>query len=148
MQSHIPGGAREGQQDVVDRLRRLEEAGTIESVPIEVWGTPVALPTAGCHHDPETEVLEKVAELEASGDQSGHTLEPAFRKRTASSLDPDEMWDEVVIPVICMAVYDGDDLQTVFSCSAPDRVQTVKECLKRGRTRPTPRLARIGSHWV
>jgi hypothetical protein len=135
VRSHTSGGAHEQHQELISRLRHLKEAGTIQSVTVEAWGTSVEIPADGIKDEPANEVLEQYAEFQAWADQNGHTLEPAFRTRTASSLLSDESWEEVIFPMFCLAVYDGDGLQAVFPCADAEGVQTVEDCLTQLETR-------------
>jgi hypothetical protein len=135
VRSHTSGGAHEQHRELIRRLHHLEEAGAIESVTVEAWGTSVEIPVDGVQDEPANDVLEQYAEFEAWAEQNGHTLEPAFRTRTASSLLSEESWEEMIFPMFCLAVYDGDDLKAVFPCADAEGVQTVEDCLTQLETR-------------
>lgn len=68
--------------------------------------------------------------LEAWAERRDNTLEPAFRRRTVTSIHaPDETYDRVQVPLITLLVYEAGNLVGVAPCSDGERVHTVDDCL-------------------
>ena len=82
-------------------------------------------------------------------------LEPAFRRRVRSYVGQTEATEVVVFPVVCLALYSGDELLTVCPSTVGGEHVTVHDCLdalnaghvKRFLTRFTPhRVDRTAPH--
>lgn len=128
-----PAGAHDRQQAVYEQLMQLQEDGHIADVSVEVWGTQVR---AEAERNPVADdartsaARSKYKEFEAWADRNGHNLEPAFSTHTLGSLVTEEPGQTVVrFPVMCLAVYDDDDLLAAVPCSTDEGVRTVDDCL-------------------
>lgn len=128
-----PGGAHDRQEAVYEQLLQLQEDGLIADGSVEVWGTQVRAEadTNPVADDASTSTARSIyKEFEAWADRNGHHLEPAFSTHTLGSLVTEEPGQTVIrFPVMCLAVYDDDELLAVVPCSTDEGVRTVDDCL-------------------
>lgn len=117
-------GTYDVQQEVLDRVRALEEEGALGDSTVSGWGKQLLT----LERDPRSEALAALDAFEEWADRHGVSLEPAFERRTQSPLLSDESYDVAVFPVVCLALYRGNDVAAVFPC-ADEEVHTVGECL-------------------
>ncbi|WP_380678424.1 HTH domain-containing protein [Salinigranum sp. GCM10025319] len=109
---------------VIDRLGRLRATGAIEEFDIRTWPDEVALSEA-TDGDPVVETFERFERWAAAHDLS---VRPAFDVRTVSSLIGRER-EVLTLPMMCLAVREGDDLVGVFPCRDGERTWTIDDCL-------------------
>lgn len=128
MRDQVVAAIPERQSEIISQLRRLEGEDRISGFSVRVWGKQIE--ADGADLDGATnDVRERIAEFEAWADHNGHSLEPAFSRRTKSVPLTDEQREVIVPPVICLAVYEDDELVGVFPCSNGDGTNTVDDCL-------------------
>ncbi|WP_121822498.1 HTH domain-containing protein [Halostella salina] len=135
-------GTHNRQQSVVRELRELESAGRVDEVDVTTWGKRLVLDDDRDRHTSST-ARERFREFEAWAERTGHSLEPAFARRTLR-IDPDAAPKAVVdLPVICLAVFD-DGLRAVLPCADGDETYTVDDGLRMlaGEGDPVPGLDR------
>lgn len=103
-----PHGIGEIQTAIVDRLRRLEADGRIAELDVDVWGTSAGIAPRA---DPDPAgVHETVAEFERWANDHDCTLRPAFERRSARAHGE----TRVVLPLLCLAVYDAETVRAVY----------------------------------
>lgn len=132
MRTDVPSPIRRTQKRLCGRLEELQTAGVIDEVAVNRWGTYVYLD--------DDQILTETAPAHAAiagfrrwADRKGYDLKPAFRTYssaddagTADVIDP---WQVIRLPLVCIAVYDGETLRQVAPCSAGDRVCTVSDAI-------------------
>lgn len=136
-------GTYEAQQDVLDRVRSLEERGALDGADVSNWARRVRT-RAG---DSREEALATVERFEAWAEANDYGLEPGFERRERASLLGECAEEVVTFPVVCLAVHRGDALQAVFPCSDGERTYTVGDCLdafERGEDGWLDRFERVG----
>lgn len=125
-------GIAERQATVYEQLQRYEEAGWITAVESKIWGKHVRCPT---ETDGETgrqlgaDVWATYRHFEDWAAEHGVDLEPGFSRREQTTLLGTQTCDVVVLPLLCLAVYDGRELAAVFPCSTGSRRWTVDDGL-------------------
>jgi hypothetical protein len=116
---------------IYERLVRLQADGKIDGIDAEVWGKQVRARTP--KHPSDDPIVGparlKYEEFEAWARRNGHDLEPAFSTHTLGSLVDEEREAVIRFPVLCLAVYDADDLLAVAPCTTEDGVHTIDDCL-------------------
>lgn len=125
-----PYGVADRVRSIHERFRDLERRGSVADVDLDVWGRVVAV-SGDAVGDVSDALNAKVKEFRAWAEHAGCTLEPAFsvRRRDAA---PGHGSDAVlVLPVVCAALYDGDDLLAVFPHTDDGDVRPVSDCLER-----------------
>lgn len=111
-----------------DRLRRLERRGDVAGVDLHVWGRSIAVsgdPVA----DIAGSIATKVDEFVAWAEREGRALEPAFAVRERDPFVGDGSETLRSLPLVCLALYDDDDLLAVFPHSDDGDVVPVGDCL-------------------
>lgn len=113
-------GAHGFQREIVDRLDHLVEQGKLDSFETDVWGAqiPVADPT---------EQYETYREFESWADRRGVSLAPAFERREFGSMVADETREVIVLPLVCLVLYDRGELRAVYPHADGDRIYTVAD---------------------
>lgn len=108
LRESVPLPARERQDAVLDRLRRLESAGDIESLTVDTWGA--AVPLRGDTGAAERGRYATFARWAADRDAA---LAPFFQVRERGSM-VDTTHEVLTLPVLCLAVHEDGDLRTVY----------------------------------
>lgn len=141
-QGFAPNGAEGVPASIYDRLRRLEAEGVIDDCEVEVWGRKVPRRLGDDRPAIATDLLDRIDEFRAWADRTGASLDRCFHESTVRSELTDEVRTEVRLPVVCLAVYDGDDLTAVFPHAEAGEEYTVAdglEALASGDRRSNPR---------
>lgn len=136
-------GARTRQRETLERVESLEESQAVEETDAHGWPDRVRPEEASAHGVP-------IDEFTAWADDRGVDLEPAFERRVDTSSITGETRERIVLPIMCLAVYEGDSL----ACVAPhvDGVETytVGDCLddleaiaESAATEPEPSVAEV-----
>lgn len=109
---------------VIDRLSELRTADAIGTFDVETWPDEIAL----SGHTEHAEVVDVYREYRDWAEDHGLSITPPFEKRTVSSLIGGQ--EEVLtVPIMCLAVYEDDDLSGVYPCSNDDRTWSVTDYL-------------------
>ncbi|WIV66149.1 HTH domain-containing protein [Natrialbaceae archaeon AArc-T1-2] len=114
-------------ETTISRLEHLAEIDAIATLEVETWNTTTLDTIDACESENATAPVER---FRAWARRRGCTLEPAFRRRTVDSLIVSETSTELVVPIVTVAVYEGDDLACVAPCVSGDDVYTVDDCLR------------------
>lgn len=127
LRAQAPYGVNGTQTEIIDRLDTLFETGRITEFDIDVWGTSMGINVPE-GRDPGG-VRETVAEFEQWAADHDCTLRPAFnRRRTGLIGDGEENRSEsLVLPVLCLAVYDGETIKAVYPHGDGEDVRTIHD---------------------
>lgn len=111
--------------DTVGALREHNNTGTIDGLTIEVWPDEVRL-SDGTASEP---VVERYDRFREWADEHGVSLEPAFRRteRTVPVIDTVETVLE--LPVVCLTVRVGGDIEVVAPHSTEHTTYTVEDAI-------------------
>lgn len=134
-----PAGSWPVVDEHIARLRRLADEGHVADFRVNVWGKCVRCPA-----DEEDSVADSWAvyrEFEAWASATGHSLEPAFRRRAQQTIGTDASCSIVEVPVLCLAIYTREDLAAVLPCSTVDGNVTVGEYVAHLERRREERVA-------
>lgn len=117
IRSLAPHGINETQTAVIDRLRRIKTDDRIADLAVAVWGRSMGLSqTVG--QDPG--VREAVAEFERWATEHDRTLRPAFGRHDAGE-------GRVVLPLLCLAVYEAETVRAVYPHVDGEEVRTIQD---------------------
>lgn len=125
LRSQAPSGVNGTQTEIIDRLDTLFETGRIAAFDIDVWGTSMGINVPE-GRDPG-DVRETVAEFEQWAADHDCTLRPAFDRRSTGLIGDDEesQGESLVLPVLCLAVYDGETIEAVYPHDDGEDVRTI-----------------------
>lgn len=126
VRSLSPNGAHQSQEEIIERLRALDEGGHIADLSIHIWGKQVP-----CEEDTAVgrSIHERIAEFEAWSDRASTSLSSFFETRDMSMLDTDKSRAAIVLPTLCLAESHGNNLQYVSPCVDNGTVCTIRDRL-------------------
>jgi len=119
---------------VENRLRELRCSGAIDAFETTIWEKRVPVAGEDC---PER---SRYVEFVAWAREVGASLAPFFDTRECYSFETGEKRTELVMPALCLAVYEDDELTQVAPFARGGSAQSVEDCLddlEAGRD-PTP----------
>lgn len=128
--------AAEPVDETIQKLQAFDEEGLFERLLVNVWPDKVRLPESTSHD----RVVDTYRLFKDWADEHGVRLDPAFTRQRCTSQFTGKTWEELITPVICLAVYDDGSLVGVYPHLDDDEVVTVRDALtglEAGRL-PTP----------
>jgi len=129
VRSLAPRAGKRQQERVIDRLDRLESAGHVDELSVDVWGRQVELSSAAARTDAGRFVLDRVDAFREWAAETGRSVESFFRTRRVESTITDESYAALVLPSLTLAEYRDGDLAHVAPCTDGDEVTTVADRL-------------------
>lgn len=126
LRSFPPHGIADVQRRTLARLHRLTDVGTLTSVDVDVWGSHAVTDSMSDHDAPS---IEDVFDYERWAEERGYSLAPAFARRESGSMIDDSR-EVTVVPLMTLAVYDGDRLRAVYPHADGERVRTIADGLE------------------
>lgn len=124
LRSAAIGSIDDIQERMYERLERLATDDIIDSVECEIWGRDIP-----ADPDAKTPVRETYDEFVKWADEHECSLAPAFSIRKVGTMVSEETRNVISMPMVCLAVYEGDEVQAVFPCLDDDEVYTVQDGL-------------------
>lgn len=121
----LPEPAQSRRSTVVDRLESLSAAGVIEEFDVAGW--PKRVPCQG----PPAEARDLYHAFEAWARSEGVGLDPFFQTRACYSMTTGERGEWIVLPALCLAAYDGEDLVATYPHRDGDTYHSVLSGLDR-----------------
>lgn len=121
-----PYGINGTLEEIIGRLRTLVEHGPLTDLDVDAWGRSVG--TVDGTDGPD--VRETVEEFTDWARRNDCSLTPAFEWREAESFLEEERGrgSVVVLPLLCLAVYDGDgSLEAVYPHRDGEEVATIHD---------------------
>lgn len=116
-------GTHDRLAEAIGRVRALDADDRVSGCRVHTWNKQL-VPT-GDGTERQRWVLERIEEFESWARERGVTLYPFFEERTRSSVLIDDEQPVIVLPVICLAVYEGERVREVFPRSDGDLTYTV-----------------------
>ncbi|WP_324662137.1 HTH domain-containing protein [Haloarcula sediminis] len=105
------------------RLHRLECAGVLDQYGTTTWEKRVPVADEDC---PERGRYEVFRDWAARADA---TLSPFFDTRCCYSWETGERRTELVMPALCLAVYEDEKLVQVAPCARGGTTHSIEDCL-------------------
>lgn len=121
--------AVEQQTELVDRLARLEKAGVLGGVDVDVWGSRLVLSAETARTAPGRRFLTRYQRFQDWAERVGATLEPFFETTEAVSSFTGAEHTLLVLPVNTLAEFDGDEVVHVAPSVVDGEVRTVQDRL-------------------
>ncbi|MFB6074181.1 MAG: HTH domain-containing protein [Haloarculaceae archaeon] len=131
VRSLLPDGAHERQEDVVDRLQRLDREGRIENFSVIVWGKQVSRESAAAHTEEGQYILNRVAEFKQWALSNNVSLESFYQTVDVASEVTDESYTAITLPVMGLAEYRDGELTHVAPCTKGETVHSIIDRLER-----------------
>ncbi|MFB6084002.1 MAG: HTH domain-containing protein [Halorientalis sp.] len=124
-----PPGARGRQEQVIERLQRLEDEGDIDDFYVKVWGRQIDPTTTAAETDQGEFILNRIAEFKQWALANNTTLESFYQTREQSSSITGQDHTTIVLPKMGLAEYRGGELEQVAPCTDGDDVYSVVDHL-------------------
>ena len=121
----LPGGVTK-QRTVRDRLAELDAAGRVDGVERHTWEGRIRT----SDDEPPTETVEWVRRFEDWADAGGVSLEPFFERNERSSPITGDEYEELILPVLCVAAIRDGEIERVAPCKEDGECVTVEDCLE------------------
>lgn len=134
VRSAVPEPIRRTQRRVHDRLLTLRDRGSIDEVAVDRWGTYLYVGD-GDRTPPRADPAHiAVAAFERWAEREGRDLEPAFQSFEITDDEREESADPaasrvVRLPILGLAIYEGDVLREVAPCSTDGGAYTVQDAI-------------------
>ncbi|WP_262180629.1 HTH domain-containing protein [Haloarcula laminariae] len=130
VRSMLPDGAGSRQEAVIDRLEELERREEIAGYNVVVWGKQIAPESAAANTEEGRYILNRVAEFKQWALSNNVSLESFYQRTEVDSEAADSAHEAMVLPVMGLAEYDGDELAHVAPCADGEDVHTVTDRLE------------------
>lgn len=114
----------------IETLRQLESTGLIDDLSEYTWPKTITL----SEQAPESDVIDAFERMKAWADEHGMSIRPPFSVRTTTSTITDETRTRLRTPVLCLAVYVGEQLANVIPHSRGDDQYRVTDAIAALRT--------------
>ena len=114
-------------REVIDTLARFERERRIDGFAVHPWPSSMSLDLAKEAGDDS--IAGVVRSFERWAEDAGVSVHPPFDVRQTRSKITDETDETLVLPVFCLAAYEGGDLIGVYPCCSGDSVVTVDDAL-------------------
>jgi len=131
VRSMLPDGAGSRQETVIDKLDELERREEIAGYNVVVWGKQIAPESAAANTEEGRYILNRVAEFKQWALSNNVSLESFYQRTSVDSEVTESANDAVVLPVMGLAEYDGNELSHVAPCTAGETVHTITDRLER-----------------
>lgn len=118
--------ARAREEAVFQRLRGLQGDGRIGELSVRTWPGEVSLTRAG-----HSEVVDTFRTFEEWARARDASIRPPFAIRERQSTITRQEDTLLVTPLVCLAVYDEDDVVGVYPCAHGGSVTTIDDCIER-----------------
>jgi len=119
----LPTPSERRRRTVENRLQQLQCAGVLDSYETTVWDKRVPVADEEC---PERSRYEEFLDWAT---MAGASLAPFFDTRLCYSWETAEKRRELVMPALCLAVYEDDDLVQVAPFARGGTPHSIEECL-------------------
>lgn len=142
VRTDLPTPSEKRRDAVETRLERLRRAGRIDEFETTVWAKRVPVAATDCAERTRYEEFRDWAT------EAGATLAPFFDTRLCYSWETGEKRTELVMPALCLAVYEDGDLVQVAPFARGGAPHSIEECLddlETGREPTTPGAVTIST---
>lgn len=123
VRSGLPAPVQKRCEAVEALLDELESDGVVDEVSTTFWAKRV--PVDG-GHSPERARYNEFCEWAR---EAGACLAPFFDTRECYSFETGEKRTELVLPTLCLAIYEDDELTRVAPFTRGGESRTIEDCL-------------------
>jgi len=129
VRSLAPRGLGDRQDAVVETLVTLSAQGTLSEYTVYVCGEQAPASPAAATTEFGQYLLNRVAVFYEWADRNDCSLGSVFERRTVDSSILGERCETLVLPVMVLAEYEGEDLRFVAPCQTGGETITVQDRL-------------------
>ncbi|GGN89008.1 MULTISPECIES: HTH domain-containing protein [Haloarcula] len=124
VRTELPGPSRKRRTAVETRLQELQCNGVIDGFETTTWAKRIPISGAG-------DCLERTRYNEFAdwARATGACLSPFFGVRTCYSTETGERRKELVLPAMCLAIYEDGELIQVAPFSEDGTPRSIDDCL-------------------
>lgn len=140
VRSDLPTPSRKRCTTIECDLQELVSSGVLDAAESREWEKRVPL---GSDDSLERTLYE---EFETWARDAGVSLSPFFDTRLCYSMETGEKRKELVMPAVCLAIYEDGDLAQVAPFAYAGRAESVEECI--AELAEKERLPKAGSTTV
>ena len=131
VRSDLPEPSQQRRTELEEDLRKLVCAGVLDDARTVVWDKRVR-----AYGRPESAERNRYAEFAEWATQAHVSLAPFFDTRECYSTSTGERETQLVMPTMCLAVYEDDDLVRVAPHANGGSTESVTECVEALAARP------------
>jgi len=128
VRSLSPGGCRERQAAVIERLGVLQSRGVIDGFGVQIWGAGVPVNGPAASTEAGRERLRQVARYEQWAREADVSL--SIRRHEGASTITDERHRELRVPTMTLAEFRDSDLRCVTPHTEGETTRTVADRLR------------------
>ena len=121
--SELPPPAQQRATQVLEELTVLLGEGALDELDRSTW--PARVPVA----DPPPELRDAYLAYEQLAEERGHRLTPFFQTRECYTPEYGGWTDWLVLPAMCLAVYEDVELTAVYPHTDGEETYTVQDGL-------------------
>lgn len=119
---------QELRNETVKRIEKLKRENKIANYRISEWPTEVMVSTRDETGDRNAPYY-KFNEFESWATQNGVSIRPYFDVHEYSSLFTGEATEVIIVPTMCLAVSENDELKCVYPCTDGENIYTINDFL-------------------
>lgn len=124
VRSELPPPARERATQVYNGLAVLHGEGAIGSIDRSTW--PDRMPVT----EPDPELQDRYLAFKELAEEAGESLRPFFQTRECYTPEYGGWTDWLVLPAMCLAIYENGDLVAVYPHTDDGVTYTVQDGLE------------------
>ncbi|ELZ79078.1 hypothetical protein C455_09343 [Haloferax larsenii JCM 13917] len=123
-------GVERTKEAAVEKLAELDAAGRIDDYDVHVWGRELRAdgPLTDTGHG--AELLGYVEAFREWAREHDVSFESTFKEHTIESSFADEQYEVVSLPTICIAIYEGEQVASVYPCHTGEQDCSAVEYLE------------------
>jgi len=123
VRSDLPWPSKKRHSAVERRLQELQCAGAIDEYDTTIWEKRVPVTGEDC------EERNRYDEFRGWATEAGACLAPFFDTRLCYSMHTGEKRQELVMPALCLALYEDDELVQVAPFASGSMTHSIEDCL-------------------
>lgn len=120
-----PLGTRQRQEKLFKRLQELQAEGVIDSYRVNLWGGGVCLCDVCSGTGIAQSMLDRVEEFEQWASDRAVSL--PFERKSVESSVLQQTSDDLVVPSICLGIYNETEVQGVVPCEVDGETVSVSD---------------------
>lgn len=129
VRSLSPAGARNHQEQILERIAHLDDEGTIAGYDVHIWGDELCLSAAATQTDAGQFVRNRVSAFKQWAQENGVSFESGFDAHETQLGFTEEEYTTIEFPMMTLAEFQGDNLVSVAPGSTRNSAYTISDRL-------------------